>query len=111
MFERGTILSVSLGGGSGRKPRPAVVVQASDLEFPDTVIVTPLTGGERGDLAIKPVFVPDAKNGLLEPSSLMTQRIASVRKFDVGNFIGMMSEDDMERVDAALALVLGLDRS
>ena len=40
----------------------------------------------------------------------MIQRINSVRKSDIGKVVGTMSQDDMDRIDAALSLLLGLDR-
>ena len=110
MFERGTVLTVSLGGGSGHKPRPAIVVQASNLDFPRTLVVVPLTRSESTPPDLKPLFLPDETNGLIEPSTLMIQRINSVRKSDIGKVVGTMSQDDMDRVDAALSLLLGLDR-
>jgi mRNA-degrading endonuclease toxin of MazEF toxin-antitoxin module len=85
-------------------------VQSSDVEFPETLVIIPLTSREGADITIKPVFHPDESNGLLEPSSLMTHRIMAIRKSDIGRVIGGMSQSEMERVDAALSLVLGLNR-
>lgn len=107
-MERARVITAAMGGGSGHKPRPVLVVQASDFESDDTLVVVPFTSGQSSDLTTKPVFRPDGVNGLLEASSLMTHRISAVRKSDVGTIIGKLSPDDMERVDLALALVLGL---
>jgi mRNA interferase MazF len=109
MFKRGTVLTVALGGGSGHKPRPAIAVQASDLDFPETLVVVPFTSENGSTPNLRPVFLPDRSNGLIEPSSLMTHRIMSVRKSAVGKAIGTMSPEDMARVDAALSLVLGFN--
>ena len=109
MIARGTVLIVSTTGGLAGKPRPAIVIQASQYDFPETLIVVPLTSLDVNDDLAMPILLPDDMNGLLEPSCLMTQRIAAVRKNDLGKIIGSMSRNDMERVDAALLLVLGLD--
>ena len=109
MFARGTVLIVSVGGGLSGKPRPTVVIQAAQFDFPETVIVVPLTSTDQQDNSALPVLLPDSANGLLEPSALMTHRITAARKSDVGNAIGTMSPDDMARIDAALSLVLGLN--
>jgi mRNA interferase MazF len=109
MIRRGTVLLVSPGGAGGRKPRPSIVVQADGLDFPETITVVPLTTFDSSTPDLKPTFLPDELNGLKEQSSLMIQRIGSVRKSDIGGIIGDMSGEDMERIDAALMLLLGLD--
>lgn len=110
MVDRGTILTVTPGGGTGHKPRPAVVVQASGLDFPSTLVVVPLTSQAGADLHIKPVFLPDDANGLHQTSSMMTHRITAIRHADIGDIVGKLSEEDMMKVDEALITVLGLDR-
>ncbi len=39
----------------------------------------------------------------------MINRVGAIRKSDIGRIVGALSTADMERVDAALSLVLGLD--
>ena len=107
--KRGAVVTVSAGGGIGHKPRPAIVVQNEDYSNSDILIVVPLTRETRSGLVTRPVFQPDESNGLKEPSRLMTNRIAGTPVTNVGIVIGMMSPEDMERVDAALSLVLGLN--
>ncbi len=107
-FKRGTVVTVAAGGGIGYKPRPAIVVQHDDYANSDTLIVVPLTGEVRSELVTRPVFQPDGSNGLQEPSRLMTNRIAGTPLANVGKIIGVMSKEDMARIDAALSLVLGL---
>ena len=107
-FKRGTVITVAAGGGIGHKPRPAIVVQNDDYAYADTVLVVPLTGETRRGLLTSPVFEPDTNNGLKEPSRLMTNRLAGTPLTIVGKIIGTMSAEDMDRVDAALTLVLGL---
>ena len=105
------VVTVAAGGGIGHKPRPAIVVQNDDYAHSDTVIVVPLTGETDSKLLTRPIFDPDARNGLQAPSRMMTNRIAGAPIASVGKFIGMMSDQDMERVDAAIALMLGLNHT
>jgi mRNA interferase MazF len=107
-YKRGTVVTVAAGGGTGHKPRPAIVVQHDDYANSDTLIVVPLTGEISSAFVTRPVFLPEDGNGLLEPSRLMTNRIAGTPIGNVGKVFGAMSPEDMERVDAALSLVLGL---
>lgn len=109
-MKRGSVVTVAAGGGIGHKPRPAIVVQDEAYSQSDTIIVIPLTRETSGELLTRPVFEPDEDNGLQEPSRLMTNRLAGTPLANVGKIIGTMSRDDMERVDAALSLLLGLDR-
>ena len=109
MPARGTIVIASAGGGLRGKPRPAIVVQASDFDFVETLIVVPLTSRELDDNAAMPLLIPDGQNGLEEDSRAMLHRIGAIRKSDVGVEVGTLSSNDMARVDAALSLVLGLN--
>ncbi len=108
MVARGTVLIVSAGGGLAGKPRPAVVVQASQFVFPETLIVVPLTSRKVDDNAAMPVLLPDGSNGLETASKAMIHRIGAIRKSEIGEFIGTLSVEDIARLDASLTLVLGL---
>jgi mRNA interferase MazF len=109
MVLRGQVLIASTGGSISGKPRPVVVVQDPRFDFADTLIVVPLTTEDAVDRLIRPLIQPDEQNGLDQPSSAMINRIGAIRKSDVGRFAGSLSRPDMERVDAALSLVLGLN--
>jgi mRNA interferase MazF len=108
-YRRGAVVTVAVGGGMGHKPRPAIVVQHDEYANSDILIVVPLTGEVSGNLVTRPVFQPDENNGLLQPSRLMTNRIAGTPIANVGKAVGFMSADDMGRVDEALSLILGLE--
>ncbi len=109
MVARGAILIVSTGGRVRGKPRPAVVVQELRLDFAETIIVVPLSSYEAVEDPATPILAPDDVNGLSEASRFMTHRIGAIPKSDIGKVIGTLSPEDMERVDAALSLVLGLN--
>jgi mRNA interferase MazF len=111
MVDRGSVIIVSAGGRLVGKPRPVVVVQASQFDFPETLIVVPLTSVSADENAVTPVLLPDTSNGLAEKSKAMMHRIGAIRKSDVGKNIGMISTEDLAKIDAALMLVLGLGRA
>jgi mRNA interferase MazF len=110
-IERGSVITVAAGGGMGHKPRPAIVVQSDDYSQSDTLIIVPLTGETRGEAITRPIFSPDDSNGLQQVCRMMTNRIMGVPIANVGKVVGKMSPEDLERVDAALSLILGLDRA
>jgi mRNA interferase MazF len=107
-FKRGTVVTAAARGVSGRKPRPAIVVQSNDYSHDELVVIVPLTSETGGSLLTRPVFAPDQTNGLREASRLMSDRIGSAPLSRLGNSIGTMSSEDMDRVDSALRLLLDL---
>ena len=109
MAARGSVLTISAGDRVRGKPRPAVVVQNAGFDFPETLIVVPLSSRGVEANAATPLFQPDDGNKLESPSYAMIQRMGAVEKTDVGEVVGNLADIDMQRLDAALALVLGLD--
>jgi mRNA interferase MazF len=99
---------VSAAGDYG-KPRPAVVVQTD--AFPEThasVVVCQMTS----DLVEAPDFritvEPSATNGLRLRSQIMVDKPVTVRRERVASAIGRLAEEDLRRLDIAIAFVMGL---
>jgi mRNA interferase MazF len=107
-LKRGTVITVKPSTSAGDKPRPAIVVQNDDFETADTLIIVPLTSEIAGNMLVLPIILPDANNGLREPSRLMTNRLTGASRTQIGRAIGQISISDMERVDDALFAALGL---
>jgi mRNA interferase MazF len=108
MHPRGTVLIVSAGSGLSRKPRPMIVVQASGVDFPETLLVVPLSSRDVPENLFTPLLTPDEANGLHSASRAMINRVGPIRKSDIGQIVGTISESDIERIDVALQTVLGL---
>ncbi len=107
-MRRGDVVLVAAAGDYG-KPRPAVVVSSNALlDFNPSVAVCQLTStiGEREDFRI--AIYPSVLNGLRLRSVVMIEKPLSLRQSRVSVHIGKLSDDDMERVNAALAFALGL---
>ncbi len=107
-MRRGQIVIVSAAGDYG-KPRPAVVVQTD--AFPEThasVVVCQMTS----DLVEAPDFritvEPSATNGLRLRSQIMVDKPVTVRRERVASAIGRLAEEDLRRLDIAIAFVMGL---
>ena len=95
--------------GDYGKPRPAVIVQTG--AFPEShasVVVCQLTS----ELADAPDFRvtidPRPENGLRVTSQVMADKPVTIRRERIGKKIGRLSNQDMARLGAALAFVLGL---
>ncbi len=109
-LRRGDLVTVAARGPYTGKPRPALVVQASEtLAYRDSVTVCLLTA----DLIDAPLFrvriEPAAANGLSQPSDVMADKLLTVpRQVVSAKPFGRLTVSDLERVDAALRLWLGL---
>ncbi len=106
-MKRGDVVIVSVPGDYG-KPRPAIVIQSDLIAQTDSVLVCLLTSTERATPLYRLALVPTDDNGLKLPSQIMTDKIHAMRRDRVAGPIGTLSANDMERLNTALSLVVGL---
>ena len=102
------MVTVAAAGDYG-KPRPAVIVQSD--AFPDrheSVVVCQMTS----ELADAPTFRvtlgPSAENGLHVMSQIMADKPVTIRRERIGRRIGRLTPEEITRLNAALAFVMGL---
>jgi mRNA interferase MazF len=108
-LKRGDVVTIAGGGSYAGKPRPAVVVQ-SDLynETHASTTVVPVTT----TIVDAPLFRVDltvGRSGLRRASQAMVDKITSVPRERIGSTIGSLSAAEMERIDAAPLLWIGLE--
>lgn len=107
-MKRGDIVIAATPGDYG-KPRPAVVIQ-SDIFNPTHASITlcPVTS----HLVDAPLFrlnVQSAQeNGLKVPSQIMLDKITTIRKEKLRQTIGRLTQPEIEALNQALDLWLGL---
>ena len=89
-------------GSEQRGARYAVVVQADDLLL-STVLVVPTSRSAPARIFRPTIIVGD------EPTQVLTEQTAAVAPERLGEFVGHVSLDEMQQIDAALRLALGLD--
>jgi mRNA interferase MazF len=95
-------------GEFGGKPRPYVVIQ-SDKYRHNRIILVGCTSDISDKLdALRPRLDPTAGNGLSEVSEVMVDNPVTTRRERVGQVIGTLTAGEMEAVERALMLVLGL---
>jgi mRNA interferase MazF len=107
-MRRGDVVVVAAAGDYG-KPRPAIVVQSDAL--PDahaSVIVCQMTSEIVDAEGFRVLIEPDSSNGLRARSQVMADKPVTLRRERIGQSIGRLGDDDMARVDVALAFVMGL---
>jgi mRNA interferase MazF len=109
-MKRGEIWTVADGGGYAGKPRPVVIVQDEAFSALDSVTICPLTS-DPSDLPLFRIpLLPRDDNGLRQESRIMADKITTVRKRKLGSRIGIVSPDDMRRLNQALVVFLGIAR-
>ncbi len=108
-LKRGDVVTVAGSGDFAGKPRPALIVQ-SDL-FNAThasVTVVPITSTLVDADLFRIALRPGRANGLRARSQAMVDKVTSVRTDRVGKRMGSLALGDLEPVEAALRLWLGL---
>lgn len=108
-MKRGAIITMSVKGSIASKPRPAIIVQATEFIRSDRpVLVCPLTS----EAAYAPFFRididPTEENGLRVRSQAMIDRLGAVLPREVGAVIGHAAASDLARIELALVNILGL---
>jgi mRNA interferase MazF len=106
--KRGDVVTVAASGDYG-KARPAVIVQTNALPAAHaSVIVCQMTS----EIAVAPDFritiEPTENNGLRTRSQVMADKPVTIRRERVGRKIGSLDEKDIDRLNVALAFVMGL---
>jgi mRNA interferase MazF len=107
-MRRGDVVTVAAAGDYG-KPRPAVVVQTD--AFPEkhtSVVICQMTSEVFDAPDFRVTVDPSGANGLRVRSQIMADKPVTVRRERIGQTIGRLSADDVRRLNAALAFVMGL---
>jgi mRNA interferase MazF len=107
-MRRGDVVTVA-AAGDYCKPRPAVIVQTDALPIEHgSVVVCQMTS----ELSTAPDFrvtvEPTAANGLRARSQVMADKPVTIRRDRVGRRIGRLDDQDILRLNVALAFVVGL---
>ena len=107
-MRRGDLVAVDAAGDYG-KPRPAVIVQTD--AFPEShasVVVCQVTSELVDAPDFRVTIDPTPENGLRLTSQVMADKPVTIRRERIGQKIGRLGNQDMVRLSAALAFVLGL---
>jgi len=110
-MKRGEIWTVSGAGGYAGKPRPAVIVQDDSFDATESLTVCALTTNSLESPLIRIPVEPNARNGLRAPCRLMVDKIVTISKTKVGARIGQLDDEDIQRLNQAMFVFLGLAAS
>lgn len=107
-MRRGEIWSVSGGPDYTGKPRPVVILQDDRFEGLLSITFCPFTTNPTPAPLFRLPVKPSQRNGLREESSLMVDKITTVPRAKLGERLGRLEDEDVVRLNRAVAVFLGL---
>lgn len=107
-MKRGEVWTVAGGGGYAGKPRPVVILQDDHFDAIASVTVCAFTTDPTEAPLFRIPIEPNERNGLQSPSKLMVDKVTTVPRAKVGERLGCLDDQDVLRLDRAVALFLGL---
>lgn len=107
-MKRAEIWTAAGGGGYASKPRPVVIIQDDRFDATNSVTVCAFTTDRTEAPLIRLAVEPDPANGLRERSSLMVDKITTVRRETLGEKVGELADQDMTRLGGAVMVFFGL---
>lgn len=107
-MRRGDIWTVAGGNDYAGKPRPAVIVQDDNFDQTGSVTLCAFTSDETEAPLFRLTVLPTTGNGLRQPSRLMVDKITTVSRSKLGEWIGRLDDEDIVRLNQAMLVFLGL---
>ena len=109
-MKRGDIFYIARGGGTTGSEqyadRPAIVVSNNECNKHSSVIeVVYITTQPKADL---PTHVTISSTGRI--STALCEQVSSISTDRVNNYIGQVTDQEMENIDIALMISLGINR-
>jgi mRNA interferase MazF len=107
-LKRGEIWTVAGAQDYAAKPRPAVILQDDRFDATVSITICVMTTDPTEAPLFRVPISPNERNGLSTLSRLMVDKITTVPKNKLGRRIGHLDAKDMERVNQAILIFLGL---
>jgi len=105
---RGEIWTVAGGPDYVGKPRPAVILQDDAFDATASMTICPFTTHAIDAPLMRLPIGPSEQNGLRAPSQLMVDKITTVSRTKLADRIGLLSDEDVLRMNRAVIVFLGL---
>jgi len=108
---RGEVWTVSAGKDYAGKARPVVIVQDDSFDATGSITICAFTTDPTEAPLFRLVVEPNERNGLRSVCRLMVDKITTVPKMKVGKRVGRLDDEDMVRLNQAMAVFLGMAAS
>jgi len=90
------------------KARPVMIIQSDDVDSFDSIILCLFTTFDSSKIATRVHIAANSTNGLNKDSYIMTDKIITVDKRELGERIGVLTDKQMKDIANQLAFVLGI---
>lgn len=104
---RGEVWTIA-GSGYASKPRPAIIVQSDKITNFDSTIACLITSDSSTSGPTRVKLTPSNENGLQRECFAMADKVVAIKRSSLGKKIGILSNDDISKVDDALRAAMGL---
>jgi len=106
--KRGELWTAAGGQHYAGKPRPVLVVQDDRFDATDSITICPLTSDPTVIPLLRIRLDPAGGNGLAQPSAVMVDKLTTMPRSKLGQYIGDVSDTDLLALSRALVVFLGL---
>lgn len=108
-MQRGDVVVIADRSGDYRgKPRPGVIIQSDAFDALERVVVCPITSTDANSPFLRLKIEPSSSLPLGRTSWIAVDKLSAVRRRHIGAVIGHLPQPDMQRLNGALAVLLGL---
>jgi len=107
-MRRGEIWTVAGGSDYTGKPRPAAIVQDDSFDATSSVTICAFTTDPTEAALFRIPIQPTEQNRLRSPCSLMVDKLTTIPKRKVGDYVGRLDDEDVVRLNRAILVFLGL---
>jgi mRNA interferase MazF len=108
-MKRGEIWTIR-DDGYASKARPVIIVQSDPVEFFNSVILCLFTTFESSHIPTRVRIIPNETNGLKKDSFVMTEKLITIDKKELGEKIGVLTNEQMRQISRQLAKLLDIHR-
>lgn len=107
-MRRGQIWTAAGGNHYAGKPRPVLILQDDRFDAIDSVTVCPLTSDPTEIPLLRIPLKPALSTGLSQLSSIMVDKVTTMPRSKLGEYVGAVTDTDMLALSRALVIFLGL---
>lgn len=106
-MNRGEIWTAAGGANYMGKPRPVLILQDDRFDATGSVTVCPLTSDSTEIPLLRIPLEASSEMGLAQPSRIMVDKVTTMPRARLGEYVGRVSDDDMAELSRALIVFLG----
>jgi mRNA interferase MazF len=105
---RGELWTAAGGKHYASKPRPVLVIQDDRFDATDSITICPVTSDATEIPLLRVPLEVEQTTGLSQPSNIMVDKITTMPRSKLGEYIGAVSDTTMLTLSRALIVFLGI---